>query len=347
VTNPKPFPTLSPLFDSSSKEISDGFDVGVNDFCRASFPTKPECASHYASLSTRKPGYFQCPFGFTTRSFFHNQQHFAITSVVASPRFDTANERAMAKRYPDSRVSRAGIERNIQYLDAVDKLRADAIESASKVLPQAFHELRKLNAAVLQHAESEMQEVGESRRLLSIKSAAELMRNNFDILEALSNIEGIRALPNDSTINLFDLAFKMKRVFEAKARERDMNIQVNGVRAIVWGSQKSFPIVPAVLIENAIKYGERGSTIFVDIGNVGRRATIRVENRTTSPIDSKTCFDRGKRFNSSVEGGGFGLYLAREVVRCHQGTISCESGQGSVRMSVDLPLHTVIPMSGT
>ena len=34
-----------------------------------------------------------------------------------------------------------------------------------------------------------MNERGESRNLKSIKAAAEFMRNNFDILEALSNIE--------------------------------------------------------------------------------------------------------------------------------------------------------------
>jgi signal transduction histidine kinase len=213
------------------------------------------------------------------------------------------------------------------------------------VLPQALHELRKLNGAVLQLAERELGDRGPSKNLVSIKSAAELMRNNFDILEALSNIEGIKALRNDSTINLFDLVYKMKRVFEERANDRNMTIVVGGVRAIIWGSQKSFPIVPAVLIENAIKYGKRGSAIHANVEQRGRKAVLVVSNSAESPIDPETCFDRGVRFSSDVEGGGFGLFLAREVVACHGGHIRCDVSEETVQMTVELPLHTIIPMN--
>ena len=55
----------------------------------------------------------------------------------------------------------------------------------------------------------------------------QLMRNNFAILETLSNIEGMGALPADATIS------------------------------------PSFP-PSAVLIENSIKYGTRNSTVTAD-----------------------------------------------------------------------------------
>lgn len=200
-----------------------------------------------------------------------------MTGVVAFPRFDTRDERELGKRYPANKVSRDNIEKSIEFLREVIRYRADAIESASKVLPQAFHELRKLNGAVLQHAEREINEKGETRSLLSIRSAAELMRNAFDILEALSNIDGIKALPNDSTINFYDLVFKMKRVFQERAAENNMAIHVSGVRAIILGSQKSFPIVPAVLLENAIKYGKVGGHVRADIGVDGQMAMLTVE----------------------------------------------------------------------
>ena len=207
----------------------------------------------------------------------------------------------MAKRFPENKVTRESIETGVAFIRQVEQYRPDEIQKASRVLPQAFHELRKLNGAVLQHAEREINEIGERRSLLSIKSAAELMRNNFDILEALSNIEGIRALPNDSTINLFDLVFKMKRVFQEKASERGISIAVNGVRAIVCGSQKSFP-VPAVLLENAIKYGTKGSVIRADIsleplGNINRRKPIGSADRPGKmfPTGSAIFYRRGRR----------------------------------------------------
>lgn len=335
-------PFLLPVFDTRNGALADGLNVPVSEFCKKAIGEKSECLAHYKALEEKAEGFYQCPFGFTSRSFFLNQQMWVATGVIAFPRFDSRHEREMAKRYPASKCTRAAIEAGVEYLKAVEEYRADAIREAGKVLPQAFHELRKLNAAVLQHAEREINERGESRSLASIKSAAELMRNNFDILEALSNIEGMRALPSDATISLFDLLFKLKRVLQERASARQMSINVNGVRAIVRGSQKSFPIVPAVLLENAIKYGTPGSLVSANVTAAGGAARLEVTNQTSGYIDPARCFERGARFSADVEGGGFGLFLAREIVDCHKGTIRCEAANGTVRMIVELPLVTVI-----
>ena len=335
-------PSLFPVYDPSTKQVLDGTLVPVSSFCRKALRDSNRCFEHYESLEGKQAGYYECPFGFTTRSFAFDLQKWAFTGVVAHPRFGSSAERKRARDFPNTKTARATIDSTVEFLGELEEIRAETIQRASAVLPQAFHELRKLNGAVLQHSEREISERGESRGLLSIKSAAELMRNNFDILEALSNIDGIKALRNDSTINLFDLAYKMKRVFAERATERRMAIQVNGVRAIVWGSQKSFPIVPAVLIENAIKYGRQGSTVRADVEARAGVAMLIVENHADLPIDPETCFEKGVRFSSGVEGGSFGLFLAKEVVRCHGGDIRCEVNAGIVRMIVELPLHTVI-----
>lgn len=336
-------PSSLPLTDPDVLEVHDGLEVPSPAMCRESIATKPECARHYLSQSARGEGFQQCPFGFTTRSFPFAGKTWFVSGVVAYPRFDTANERALAKKFPGSRVSRASVLAVTQVAAAVEKARADAIAEGAKVLPQAFHELRKLNGTIIQHSERALADFGDARSLLSIKGAAELMRNNFDILEALSNIEGMRSLPLDGTVNLFDLAFKMKRVYQERAAARSISINVQGVRAIIKGSQKSFPLVPAVLLENAIKYGTAQEPIVVGISAKGPRAQLVVENRSAHPIDPRRCFERGVRFASGIEGGGFGLFLAKEVVAAHHGSIACEAVNGLVRMVVDLPLTDVIP----
>ena len=312
-------PSQFPIFDLNVAKLTDGYVVEACQFCKEAATRKPECSKHYQSLVMKREGYYQCPFGFTSRTFFFDGQMRIVTGVIAFPRFDTDNERRMAKQFPTIKVSREAIDAGVRFFREIEKYRADEIQKAAKVLPQAFHELRKLNGAVLQHAEREIDERGETRSLLSIKGAAELMRNNFDILEALSNIEGMRALPSDATINVFDLVFKMKRVLQEKASDRGIHINVNGVRAIIRGSQKSFPIVPAVLLENAIKYGKAGQPIRADIAAKSNLAILTVENESDTFIDTERCFERGARFSNAVEGGGFGLFLAKEIVQCHKG----------------------------
>lgn len=336
-------PSSLPLSDPDVLKVYDGLEVPSPSICREFISTKPECAQHYRSQSGGGLGLRQCPFGFTTQNFLFEGKTWFVSGVVAHPRFDTANERVLAKKFPTSRVSRAGVDAVVHVAGAVQKARADAIADGAKVLPQAFHELRKLNGTIIQHSERAIADFGETRSLLSIKGAAELMRNNFDILEALSNIEGMRSLPLDGTVNLFDLAFKMKRVYQERATARSISINVQGIRAIIKGSQKSFPLVPAVLLENAIKYGTAQAPISVGISASGARAQLVVENQSVHPIDPRRCFERGVRFANGVEGGGFGLFLAKEVVVAHNGSITCEAGNGSVRMVVDLPLRDIIP----
>jgi hypothetical protein len=72
---------------------------------------------------------------------------------VAFPRFDTDKEREMAKRYPEIRVPRDYIEQHLQFFKEIELHRVEIIQAAASVLPQAFHELRKLNGAILQQAE--------------------------------------------------------------------------------------------------------------------------------------------------------------------------------------------------
>jgi signal transduction histidine kinase len=304
---------------------------------------KKECADHYQSVQLQPAGYYQCPFGFTSRSFYFQGQMWIVTGLVAFPRFDTANEREMAKRYPETKVARADLDQIVKFFNDLDSLRADVIEKAAKIFPQSFHELRKLNAAVLQHAEKELQNNGGGGALQTILSAAELMRNNFDILEALSNIDGMRAVPLDATINVYDLLYKTRCVYLERATARRIELSVSGVRAIVRGSRKSFPIVPAVLLENAVKYGRKQTTVKANVAGKEDVMVLTVENLTDYPIDPDTCFTRGTRFaGESVEGGGFGLFLAKEIVLAHEGTIRCEKLGSIVRMIVEVPLEIII-----
>jgi len=333
-------PSAYPLYDFGSNELLDGMVTSACGFCRKAIRERKECTEHYARISHEPPGYFECPFGFTTRTFYSHGSLIGFTGVVAHPRFGSDKEREMAKRNPDNKCTRTELDAFAAFFGELDRLRASIAAQQSKVLPQAFHELRKLNGAILQTAEKEMRGLnGETRALKNIRSAAELMRNNFDVLEALANIDAMKAMPMDSTVNVFDLTYKTRCIYEERANTRNIRIVMHdGARAIIRGSQKSFPIVPAVLIENAVKYSIPGTQIDLHVFARNEKAELTVTNRTAGFIDPNTCFVRGTRFSTTVEGGGFGLFLAKQIVEAHSGTITCSAQNGVVEMSVTLPL---------
>lgn len=335
-------PAFFPIFDPRSSHLADGTAVQACAFCKKAIKDKPQCLEHYKSLLNKNDGYYQCPFGLTTHVFYFQGLPWFVTGVIAFPRFNTEAEKDLAKRFPSVKVARTDIDGYVQVFRQLDIARADVIQEAAKVFPQAFHELRKLNGAVLQYAEKEAKEGGESKNLHSIRSAAELMRNNFNILEALSNIEGMRTLPIDSTVNLYDITYKNLRVLDERAAAKQMEIKLDGIRAIIRGNQKSFPVVPAVLLENAIKYGKEGTVVRAHVLEKSRKAILTVENESVFHIDCTKCFERGSRYASGIEGGGFGLFLAKEIVSCHNGTIWCSAKGGKVIMTVELPLKEVM-----
>lgn len=329
-----------PLYNPISQELSSGSSVPATDICRRNIHNKRrECIQHYEKLRNLKSGYYPCPFGFSTRLFYFDAQPWMITGLIAHPRFNSESERALSKKFSSVKVSRENIDAEVMKYEELDRLKAETIQKAAAVFPQAFHELRKLLRSVLHNAESHIKSKGESTELLTIVSAAELMRNNFEILEALANPDAMKAMPIDQQINPHALLFKMKKIYHDQAKSRGVSITVLGVsRLMIKGNQKSFPIVPAVLLENAIKYARPNSSVNATVSECADRVMITVENDTDGFIDPNACFDKGTRYAGiTTEGSGFGLFLAREVVEAHGGSIRCQYQSGKVRMTVDVP----------
>ena len=96
------------------------------------------------------------------------------------------------------------------------------------------------------------------------------------------------------------------------------------------------------LLSNAIKYGE-GKPISVSVRAEGAFAEISVadQGRGIPVAEQARIFERFERGGEEVRPGsyGLGLWIAREIVRLHRGTLSVQSevGKGSV-FTVRLPL---------
>ncbi len=58
-------------------------------------------------------------------------------------------------------------------------------------------------------------------------------------------------------------------------------------------------------------------------------------------------FGRASSSNSSIEGLGLGLFIARQIVDGHSGKISVESeSKKGARFVIELPLRQVMPLEG-
>ena len=132
----------------------------------------------------------------------------------------------------------------------------------------------------------------------------------------------------------------------AEAKRLDLRLDAKPDPILVNGNKDILARVALALIDNAIKYTDRG-VVEVQLAATGPFLTLTVRDtgRGISPADLPNIFDRfyrGDKSRNSAGGGfGLGLAIAKESVALHQGTIDVESvlGEGS-RFVVCLPLAT-------
>ena len=143
-----------------------------------------------------------------------------------------------------------------------------------------------------------------------------------------------------------DLAVLVREVLERSHEvlaqaECPLDAQVEGPLPVL-GDRLRLEQVLENLLSNAMKYGA-GSPVHVRCRAEGGRAMMSVEDEGIGipPEDQQRIFGRFERAASVRHYGGFGLglYILREIVEAHGGSVSVESqpGQGA-RFTVSLPL---------
>jgi signal transduction histidine kinase len=135
------------------------------------------------------------------------------------------------------------------------------------------------------------------------------------------------------------------RGFEDEAKKALVDMDVSGDSEVVgrWDKKRLEQVVSS-LLSNAIKYGP-GKPIHVvlEASNESVRLSVRDEGIGIEAAQIVRLFRRFERAVSSRNYGGLGLalYVAREIVEAHGGTIaaSSEPGCGST-FTMDLPRWT-------
>ena len=117
--------------------------------------------------------------------------------------------------------------------------------------------------------------------------------------------------------------------------DRRFHLNVPNSRLFVGGDRDRLEQVLGNLLENAVKYSPEGSEIFVNVEERGDQIITSVSDRGIGiPTDELAQvferFHRGRQVSSTNYGGlGLGLYITRQIIERHGGTIWVESKEGS------------------
>ena len=127
-----------------------------------------------------------------------------------------------------------------------------------------------------------------------------------------------------------------------------------GPPAMVVGDAVRLRLVLTNILVNALKYTPRGGAVAIRVSrqNAGGNASGTVQIAVTDSGPGVPAAYRERIFEKffrveheqggasrSIKGAGVGLYLCRQIIEAHGGTIRCEDGDGGrgARIAIDLP----------
>lgn len=220
---------------------------------------------------------------------------------------------------------------------AAEQLRT-AEEVRTALLRAAGHDLRTPLATIAGFTETLLREElsdEDRRRVL------ERMRHNtgriqrlLDDLLDLDRIEsGHRTLATQD-VDLQRLVDDALAGLEAPDHHLDVDVEAGSIRADPVMLER----VLENLIGNAVKYSPAGTTITIEARRTERGAELTVADEGPGIPDEVRdgLFDPFVSGNHQRAGTGIGLYLVRQFVELHGGTVTAESNPGA-RFRIHLP----------
>lgn len=142
-----------------------------------------------------------------------------------------------------------------------------------------------------------------------------------------SQIEGGRYLINEEDIELSELTRQTVKEFTLRFPDRKIEDSIkDGI--IIPGDKLLLGIAINNLLENAIKYSPKESTVYVDLDDEGERYSLEItdEGYGIPDEEKRKVFDKfyrvGDENTRKTKGTGLGLYLTRKILDDHNADIT-------------------------
>jgi signal transduction histidine kinase len=170
--------------------------------------------------------------------------------------------------------------------------------------------------------------------------------NNFLDVEQFKLGKGVVALKPG--VELAPILEEITKTLSSKALSKGIDLRLQKTDETIFVSADTEKLKAALfnIIDNAVKYTEKGSVSVAVTKNSGFTALIEVEDTGIGIPQDKvknifgTQFERTEQAKKTASGSGVGLYLSGQIIKMHNGKAWAESkgdGKGSA-FYIELPL---------
>ena len=154
-----------------------------------------------------------------------------------------------------------------------------------------------------------------------------------DILE-LGRLDERRGLGEQERVNLRTISCEAAQRLENTAKEKNIDLRVQGEEAEISGYALLLKEMVFNLIDNAVKYTQPGGQVEVDIQNQPGGALLRVQDtgigipKAHQPHVFERFYRVDKSHSRATGGTGLGLSIVKHGAEIHNATVTLESEVG-------------------
>ncbi len=211
----------------------------------------------------------------------------------------------------------------------------EAFEKQKQFIADSSHELKTPLSILSANVDVLEMEIGQNKWMSQMKLQTRRMNQLIHELLVLAKTEAKGANTVFAEFNLSHAILNTVLPFEVVAFEHDRRIECNIEENLSCkGDEQSIKKMMEALLDNAVKYSNKGSVISVKLFKKGSKRIIEVYNEGCGVSDSQKgrLFDKFYRTDDSrareTGGYGIGLSLVKSIVDMHSGKIEAESREG-------------------
>lgn len=224
-----------------------------------------------------------------------------------------------------------------------DRLRA-VNTGQRQFLQDAAHQLRTPLAGLQMQIELLESHPADAAALARLKHSVQRVTRLANQLLALARAEaGAQLMVNASTVDFAHLIDDMVEEWLEKADARSIDLGIAREPVSIVGDPTLLRELIANLMDNALRYTPNGGEVSLHCAVADGMLELEISDTGPGiPEDRwEAVFERFYRLpETSLSGSGLGLPIAREIARCHHGSIRISAsprGKGT-RVQVSLPL---------
>ncbi|MBR4072317.1 MAG: HAMP domain-containing histidine kinase [Clostridia bacterium] len=274
-----------------------------------------------------------------------------IKSIVRPIR-DVGNiARKMAMGDFESRIEIKNNDEIGELCDAINYMASELSQAETMkndFISSVSHELRTPLTAIRGWGETAKMSVGSDETLVNrglevVLSEADRLSNLVEELLDFSRMQSGRLTVNTLPIDVSVLLTATANMYTELARQQGIELSYtpSGESAIVMGDPDRLKQVFVNIIDNAVKYTQKGGLVLVTQGI--EEGCVRILVKDTGVGIPAQDIDKVKekffKSNKTIRGSGIGLAVADEIIKQHQGLLFLESTEGvGTTVTIVLPL---------